>query len=470
MIKGITSYFIPEEYLKDRDLSRKSRLLVNTFFYTIFNSALYLGVSAVVEFNAGIYAMVYAIFMCLASGFLYRARISPVLSANIFLAGAALGVFFSVYFSGGFDSPVLPWFSAVPIAALLIGGYRSGFAWTIFSFLTVVILGIAKEKGFSAPEAYNLEWKGLFNIISYSGLVVLIFVIALVFEHGRLKAQKQLEEKNTALDKALKELRVKNNQILSSIHYAQRIQTAILPSEKYFEHSSQEHFTLFRPRDIVSGDFYWFHAKGGKMFLAVIDCTGHGVPGALLSMIGHSLFNKIILEWSIQEPASILDHLQTEMRRILRGKKAGLDTNDGMDVCLCMIDPKEQITIFSGAIRPLYYVSMAGNTPKLMEYKGDRKVIGGERQAIHGFTNHTIKTSPGDMIYLTSDGFSSQFNPFLQKYGSTRLKKILPKIAHMEINDQKDVLCRELDRHQGDEEQIDDITIIGARISKYVNK
>ncbi len=265
--------------------------------------------------------------------------------------------------------------------------------------------------------------------------------------------------------KSLRLLEEKNKNILSSIRYGERIQNAILPLTKKIRSSLPQHFIIFKPRDIVSGDFYWFNQVDGKIVLAVIDCTGHGVPGAFMSMLGNAFLNQIVTEQKIMNPSLILKRLHEEVRTALKQKQEKVDTQDGMDVCLCVLEKNShtQKLLFAGAKRPLF-VFKKGES-KLTEVKGDRKSIGGkQREEKQVFTSHEIKVQKGDQLYLTTDGFADQQNPKNKRYGSRRLKAFLQSVSELEMQEQEKVLAQELARHQGREEQRDDITVVGVKV------
>lgn len=270
-----------------------------------------------------------------------------------------------------------------------------------------------------------------------------------------------LEEKVVERTRELKE---KNDQITGSIRYAQTIQAAILPDADDMAEAFPGHFVIFKPRDIVSGDFYWFHADGDRVFLAVVDCTGHGVPGAFMSMMGYALLNKMIVEHELTDPASILEQLHIEVRRALK-QAAGKGAADGMDMALCRIHPADRKVVFAGAKSKLYWAKKndAGTEPATI--KGDRKPIGGRQtEQKRTFTNHELQLAAGDMIYMASDGFTDQYDPDQKKYGSIRFRELLGRVSGQTEGEQKDVLTKELADHQGSEDQLDDITVIGVRL------
>lgn len=252
----------------------------------------------------------------------------------------------------------------------------------------------------------------------------------------------------------------KNQHITSSIQYAQKIQQAILPPTEMMRSIMKDSFVLYLPKDIVSGDFFWLRDQSNQLFLAAVDCTGHGVPGALMSMIGNTLLNQIINEKKITNPAKILEALHLGVQEALKQTDQSGKNREGMDMALIKIDKKSYKLTFSGARRPLYLVK----DNQLTEIKGDKKSIGGfQKEEKRTFSNQTQTLQKGVMIYLTSDGFTDQLNPDSKKFGSKRLKASLEELGRLGCQDQKEKLQEILKNHQKTEEQQDDITIIGIR-------
>jgi len=277
-----------------------------------------------------------------------------------------------------------------------------------------------------------------------------------------------LNERTLELEKAHNKLQVskavieeKNRNIMASITYARKIQQASLPTEERLKNVLKDYFIIFRPRDIVSGDFYWFGQNGHRYFIAAVDCTGHGVPGAFLSMMGNMELTEIVKEKPVHDPAALLMHLHNAIRRALQQETGDSKSGDGMEVAACMIDRETGNVTFAGAGRPLYYVCNS----ELFEIKGDRKSIGGrQREKKRTFKNHEIPIRSETVLYLTSDGFADQNNSENKKYGSLRLKQFLKAHAHLPMDRQQDAILLELRDHQGIEEQRDDITIIGIKL------
>ena len=249
----------------------------------------------------------------------------------------------------------------------------------------------------------------------------------------------------------------KNEHILGSIRYAERIQQAILPPPETIKEFFPESFVIFKPKDIVSGDFYWFKNIDKQSYIAVIDCTGHGVPGAFMSMIGNTLLNEIVRQY--HDPATILEELHIGIRVAL--KQDNNINDDGMDVVMCLIEPLSRKVMCAAAKRPLWHVHKNG----LEELKGDRKSIGGrQKEERRIFINYEFKAAIGDMIYLSSDGFADQNNPNRIKFSSEKLKTMLQNVYTMRAEAQKLQILQTLQKHQQDQAQRDDITLIGIKL------
>ncbi len=281
---------------------------------------------------------------------------------------------------------------------------------------------------------------------------------------------KKLLSSTQVLEKQNSKLKVQHQQITDSVKYAKNIQTAILPFTSRIEQYI-ELFILYKPKDIVSGDFYWFtHSKkideySAKNFIAAIDCTGHGVPGAFMSMIGSQLLNKIVNEQKITKPHKILLQLHNDVIATL--KQTINENDDGMDVCLISIENLYNNTYkvcFSGARRPLFYAD--NETNKILTIKGTKKSIGGKdyQSGVQDFEEQDLILKKGTVLYLTSDGYIDQNGANTKRIGTPLLIEILNKINHMPLDKQKQYLENELDKIQGRYKQRDDITIIGIRL------
>lgn len=275
----------------------------------------------------------------------------------------------------------------------------------------------------------------------------------------------QLEESYTGLEQKVEERTAElsdiNKKITDSIFYAKRIQTAILPSDNELSILGKENFVLFKPMTIVSGDFYWLSDKDGKVLVSAADCTGHGVPGAFMSMIGNTLLNKIVNENNITSPNNILHQLREEIIESLNQAKDDNLSKDGMDMTICAIDFKAKKLEFSGANNPLVIV----RNGELIEYKGNKQPVGMLMGELQPFTNHVVEIESGDMIYLFSDGFQDQFGGEQgRKFMKKRFKALLTEISVKPAKEQHDILENTMTEWIKDTRQIDDILVMGIRV------
>ncbi len=256
-------------------------------------------------------------------------------------------------------------------------------------------------------------------------------------------------------------LREQKKEIVDSINYASRIQSAIMASKSDVEKIFPDSFVYFKPKSIVSGDFYWFSEKNGKRLAAAVDCTGHGVPGAFMSMIGNSFLDEIVNEQGITEPAEILNRLREKVITSLKQREDGTSQKDGMDMTIIAYDSETNAIEFAGAKNPIYYIREG----KLNEMKGDKMPVGIQSGSTQNFTNHTIPVIKGDVFYLFTDGFADQFGgPAGKKYKYSTFKEYLTRICAKPMTQQPDLLHSEFESWHGQLEQIDDVCILGIRI------
>jgi PAS domain S-box-containing protein len=256
------------------------------------------------------------------------------------------------------------------------------------------------------------------------------------------------------------EIQNKNKKITESINYAKRIQNAILPNNRVINRALPDSFILYKPRDVVSGDFPWYVQIKDEIFIAAVDCTGHGVPGALLSLIGYFLLNDIVRSRKVTEPGKILDLLDEGVTTTLR-QDEDATTKDGMDIALCKINLHSREVEYAGAHRPLYI--MKGGA--MDEIKGNKFPIGGgifKNQT--NFTNHKLKLNKGDSVYFSSDGFPDQFGgPEIRKFGPKRVREIIERINQMPMKDAMTIFDQEWESWRGDHKQTDDVLLIGIK-------
>ncbi|GAB4283082.1 MAG: hypothetical protein Kow0068_07870 [Marinilabiliales bacterium] len=319
------------------------------------------------------------------------------------------------------------------------------------------------------PPFWKTTW---FYILVTIFSVVIIYIYIKRREANLRKEKMILEEKvreRTAEIVRQKEIvEQKNKDITDSINYAKNIQEAIIPSINEFRKYFLDSFILYKPRDIVSGDFYWITEKNDKVFFTAADCTGHGVPGAFMSMLGIAFLDDIVNSNEHFNAAQILDELREMV--IISLHQNDLDSEqqlgftsvkDGMDIALCVIDKKNNKLDFAGANNPLYLI----RDGQLIEYKGDKQPVG-MHILKRPFTNHSIDLKKDDILYMFSDGYADQFGgPHNSKFKIKQLKNLLLEICHEPMNVQKEILDKKNIEWMGNHNQLDDILIMGVKIT-----
>lgn len=305
------------------------------------------------------------------------------------------------------------------------------------------------------PPFWQTTW--FYILVGVIGLII-FFTILKIREKQLVKEKRVLEQKVAERTKELKE---KNDDILSSIQYAKRIQESFLPPIDTLNSIFENAFILYLPKDIVSGDFYWFGERDGKKVIAAVDCTGHGVPGAFMSMIGNNILDNLIIDRGITQPSEILNNLNTNVVSALKQDQVVENNKDGMDLALITYHPEQNKLEFAGAYRPLYLFK----NDELTKIDSNKYPIGGQHyESEKLFTNHEINIEPGDTIYMFSDGYPDQFGgPKGKKFMVKRFQKILVEIKNLPVEEQKYRLQATLNEWKKDIEQVDDILVIGIK-------
>ena len=279
-------------------------------------------------------------------------------------------------------------------------------------------------------------------------------------------ANEEKEKRAAELITANKKLAFQNKEIVDSINYARLIQNAIFPSKKQLEKILPNSFVLAKPKHIVSGDFHWIEKHENKVFIAVSDCTGHGVPGAFISIIGYKLLTKFIIEYGLSNPAEILNQLNNEFfvsdKQII---ESVFEMKDGLDIALCVVDKSKMTMMYAGAYNPVYQIR-----------KGEFAKLSVDKIPIHlftkhteeKFTNHEIKIEKNDIYYMFSDGYTSQFGGTKgKKFMRKNLQELILSVQHLAMNEQKEIFNNSIEewKNASGEEQTDDILILGFKIT-----
>ena len=339
---------------------------------------------------------------------------------------------------------------------LAIFGNRMGTFFLTYDYITLLLLtGTFKDTFFDGHSSSLLSEP--YRFLMYSIIIIAVVYILIMSQTRRLiKTRRLLKEKEQALDQIEKQkmrLEMRDKNITDSLNYAQKIQEALLPSEGYFRRHFKNSFIFFKPKDIVSGDFYWIGEKGDKIFVVGADCTGHGVPGALMSIIGREIIEKTINQENIEDPSAILAVVNKELEMTFTSEKnIGTIIHDGMDIGLCVINKHNRTIEYSGAFFPLYLI----RDNKLIEIKGDKIIIGmnpaGER-----YTVHKIEILEDDILYIFSDGYIDQFGGAAnKKFMYRRFRYLLLKIHRFPVEDQKAILEENINSWMGKNIQVDD--------------
>jgi serine phosphatase RsbU (regulator of sigma subunit)/tetratricopeptide (TPR) repeat protein len=311
-------------------------------------------------------------------------------------------------------------------------------------------------------------------LVSVAGILFVVMIAVVLFRQNksRRRANELLQHKNDEIINQKKE-------ITDSINYAKRIQLAILPPDKMVKRLLPNAFVFYKPKDVVSGDFYWLEEKNGLVLFAAVDCTGHGVPGAMMSVVGLNLLNQAVKEKGLTKPSDILQHLDTGVTDTLRQSGDDESIKDGMDLSLCTYDPKKLELQYAGAFNNLWVVReniSSSYQPQsinevffenhLLEIKADKFPIGSNLDGVaDNYNNYKLQLQKGDCVYLYSDGFADQFGgPKGKKFKYNYLKKLLISIHDLSPEEQREKLNTTIENWKGDLEQVDDILVIGVCI------
>ena len=360
-------------------------------------------------------------------------------------------------------------YQANDMAAAMLGYTREQLArLTIFELHPASYLHLSAERIADAWESKGLIYEDIpllhadgrvipvessTKVTSYRGYPAIILFARDITERLELKAKVSAQQ-------AI--VHQQNQDLLSSIRYAKRIQQAVLPSGDALQDLILGSFVLHRPKDIVSGDMHWFGERDGRLVLIAADCTGHGVPGALLTLIGASIFQELVHERGLTRPSELLDNARTVLASTLGTDEEESGPQDGMNAAVVSLDREARKLTYAGAFAPLVLVRQG----ELLEFKGDRMPVGHTSNEVKGFEQVEVELLPGDRIYLFSDGLQDQFGgPNGKRLRSSGLKQWLLETAMLPIDDQYQAISDRFRMWKGREEQVDDVLLIGVEIS-----
>lgn len=431
------------------NLRNKLRVFNSAVLLVLFISLFYLVVGVVNHFYLGVMLTVFSVLSTLLAFYLVRRRRYSAAFHYMMWYGFTFLSGFAILFGRINNSYYYLLF--MPVAAnILFDCLSTTLVYTIIS-AAVLMCNVYWVDNY--PPYYVLD-----GLMIYFGYPNVLFVIALIYMGVR-----QFKQENLAyagqIDQQRRVLEEKNHEITDSINYAKKIQDALIPSEQEFNGHFKEAFVLFRPKDIVSGDFYWITERQGKIYYATADCTGHGVPGGFMTMLGISFLDEIINEKGVEGPAAILDALRDRLVHTLKQSGTAGENKDGMDIVLCCLDKQRSTLEFSAANNSLYILRNGG----LTEYKGDKQPCGFHHDS-RPFTGHRISLQPGDCVYTFSDGYADQFGgPKGKKFKYKQLQETLLASHHKPFAEQKRDVSNVFDAWKVPLEQVDDVLLVGVK-------
>jgi len=505
--------FFTSAYQNEPILVKKARFLAISMLVTFTASTANLILNVWIDYPTGIYVCSFINFCHFIFFALLRYRSSLVLIGNLFCLMTVIAFIPTIMTSGGVSSAVVAWFITTKVSAFWYADKKSGYFWAGVSLLSIFIIYIIQLSGYEFGYQYPEKYKHLFAGFMHIGVLGYYILVVFVYEKWNEEAKKiiqhkvqevenkneklayqqaeisernhELEEKNVEIQQQNEELftiteqlqeknetlvqqkhiiEIAHQKITASINYAERIQKAILPRHEQIASMIPEYFIFFQPRDVVSGDFYWcsyVNLEQPKVVFATADCTGHGVPGAFMSMAGANLLEQIVNDYKIVDPAEILGALHQGIRSLLRQEEN--QNQDGMDISMSVIDWNAKSLAYAGAKRPLCYVQ----NNQICQVKGDIYPIGGFlRNAKRKFQTHQLSFMQEPIIaYTFSDGYPDQVGGKQgRKFMIHRFRTMLSKIANQPMSYQKNYVTETFNSWKGKHRQLDDILVVGMRL------
>jgi phosphoserine phosphatase RsbU/P len=432
-------------------LRNKITVLNNANLLITFISIFYTVVGAYYEYYLAIVFTFFSIFSTtLAFFMLHRGRYRFVFH-YIMWYGCIFLASFSYLFGGLNNSHY--YFLFMPVACNILFDELKP---TLIYLFVAILLMLASVAYIDYCEPYypmdaDLKPFGYPNVVFVS---LLIFLGVRLFKQDNVRYADTINEQRQSLEE-------KNREITDSINYAKKIQSALIPSAEAFNAHFRDSFIVFKPKDIVSGDFYWITKKGAKIFYATADCTGHGVPGGFMTMLGISFLDEIVNERNVDEPAEILNQLRDRIVSTLKQSGSAGENKDGMDIALCCLDTETRMLRYAAANNSVYVLGASDR--RLRELKPDKQPVGFHHQPAP-FTSNMLQLEEGDCVYTFSDGYADQFGGEKgKKFKYKNLEELLLR-SHTDFALQESLLNDTFEKWKGELEQVDDVLLIGIRV------
>jgi len=405
------------------------------------------------------FPMIYLFVLIATTIYLYKTKNFDV-ALYIYISFILIIPFLLQITLGGFvySGAVILWSLLAPTGALFFKGKKAGMTWFALFILFAVVSTFLSVTN---PPQLSTSTINFFFVMNISIVLGVVFFALIHYREKTTQQNLLLKNNLISLEDQKKIIEIKNKDITDSLHYSKRIQTAKLPNLNEIYSALPQSFVLYKPKDIVSGDFYYFAKKNESLLVAAADCTGHGVPGALMSMIGSEKLNDA--SKGNNEPSEILGSLNKGIRSSLRQSQSHDSTRDGMDIAFCMIDMHKRVVKYAGANRPFWLIRK-GQT-ELEEIKGTKKAIGGLTEDDWQFESHELHLGEGDTFYLTTDGYADTFSGKDNKKLTTKkFKQLLQGIQGQTMQEQQNYLDNYIKNWGLETEQVDDILVIGIRL------
>lgn len=467
-MKHLVNYFInPKDAADPERIMKGTYFIASTivFFVLLVTSIPYFFIAtpnAIDEQPEVVIANMFFIVLALLSLFIYKKYGGRIIMVNLLTAMGFMSNYGTYYTTGGIWASDLVWGLIISAWVFLVADRISGTFWMILTVVTYCIFfyaDINHHRDFLADAARMTSY---YPFMNYIMAAVFLLLILYLYESGKKKFVSALHLAKTEVETQKKTLESQKEDIVASINYAKKIQQAVLPHEEIVTRAIPLSFILYKPRDIVSGDFYWFHEiDRDNYILAVADCTGHGVPGAFMTVIGSNILTQIVKENKVNSPSEILVQLDNRINETLKQDHARYsEVQDGMDLSIIRVNKTKREFIYTSAKRVAFLI----RDGKLSELKGSKFSIGGMRSGTKTFEEITVPYQNDDLIYLFTDGYIDQFGgPDNKKFMIKRFRELILGLNKLPMPDQKKKLNDTITSWIGNNEQTDDILVVGIR-------
>ncbi|KXX69059.1 PP2C family protein-serine/threonine phosphatase [Flammeovirga sp. SJP92] len=461
---------------------KKANFLLATLQTTFMLSFIYMLFSKyIMRYPTGADVCIYFLIVHVILISLFKFKVSPIIIGNAYSFLTLSGFLVVAFTTGGVSSPIIAWLLCTIVSAYWYANKLSGIIWSIFTISAVTILFLFEFFGIQLKNEIPEDLYYVFSGTMYLGILGYYLIVIVTYEKWQKEAKIKLKKQNDELTVTYEELTQQtdeimaqremlhehtqklekvNSQLNSSINYASKIQRSLMEPEKNIQNAFNDAFIIWEPRDIVGGDFYWYsEIDENRKAIAVIDCTGHGVPAAFMTIMANDLLHQAVNISRIYEPKAILQYLDQEIR--MQTSKGQTSVEDGMDMSIIVVDTDTKTLTFAGAKQTMY--AYLGEKFKVI--KGGKSAIGGHVLHEKNFEQTTMPYAIGDVVYVQTDGFQDQFGgKDFKKYLKKRYRELLQQQYQIEMSLQKEILLDEFSFWRGKYQQTDDILIVGIKL------